>query len=394
MVAYIYLIQVHINEKYMYKIGMCTQEPCHSIKRLKSYPKDSNICLVLQIPQSNVAEHEAKFIRALKNKFPLAQGKEYFFGEHDDVINECIDVYVSIRSEKDFKSDNYALPSKAVQDLKSVKLEAKQRMFVKDYQDLKRLTSLVADELNSKVISGKASTSENLRCQAYNFNRFVIRKSRLLKMSEDKLKEMMDTSEDSFEETDKYSLNECIETKLFNLSYLRRDIRMFLGNVMQEFQCDNIERVIFCNQNSVKSIQKSIMKLESIKHLCQVLKIKCSVDIETKVKEEDVLAYYQYYKNLKHVFDENFSIGPLHAKEEILQAKQLIKIMLKSWNGCSFERKMVSHRGPRQDRKREYEYTLSRSKELALAIFYQCILENIKNPVVVEPVDHGLDMLD
>lgn len=111
MPAYIYIIQVNINDTNMYKVGMCRQEPCNYIKRLKCYPKTSNICMVYLVPESQVFQIEEEIICMMNSKFKLAYGKEYFQGNEHEILLACHTIMYKVYSSTTFDCEACVLPS-------------------------------------------------------------------------------------------------------------------------------------------------------------------------------------------------------------------------------------------------------------------------------------------
>jgi phage anti-repressor protein len=86
MVSYIYLVCVNYDNKYMYKIGRCSQDPHNHIRRLKSYPKGSKICFVFIVPDQRVEVIETEIIHLLNERFSCVRGKEYFEGDEKEIL--------------------------------------------------------------------------------------------------------------------------------------------------------------------------------------------------------------------------------------------------------------------------------------------------------------------
>jgi hypothetical protein len=266
-------------------------------------------------------------------------------------------------------------------DIKKLHEDAFRDMYVQHYNDFKLIPLTKADDIRLKVMAGKAETIESLQLHAYNFYRFVIRRTQFYKTSEEDLEKLLKESNCEYNtikaKAQSYglSLKDHIETELFNLYYIRREIRIFIDNVLTESKCDNVEIELFVHQKSVKAVQKDVMKLESIKNMCLCLGLQNSIDITTKVEESNILAYYEHYKKLKdiekQIHDANFGIGFLKAKDDTLKAKQLVNLMLKSWNGCTFGREVIANNRTTNGRKRTYEYFVEPHQESLLALFWK-----------------------
>ena len=153
--------------------------------------------------------------------------------------------------------------------------------------------------------------------------------------------------------------------------YFKKDKKQQMLNMINELTNLDITKMISKSRNQVKSVQKDVIKLESIKTLCNILKIKWSFDKTTIIKEEDVLSYYKHYNNLskelKTIFDENFQIGELKAKEDVLKAKQLVNLILKQWNGHKFNREVTKKTN--KGTIRYYSYKIIDSEDIYLKIF-------------------------
>ena len=257
--------------------------------------------------------------------------------------------------------------------------------YISNYIDIKSLSELRAIDIEKKARSGKASSLELLQLQAYNFDKFVIKTTKMQRISEEDimthLQELaLAEAYDAFlarATAAKMSLQQLIETDLYNMYYNKRDIRSYIENVVKEKRCSNIKITIRNNKDSVKVTQKDVLKLESIKYMCSVLGLQSSIDDGTKITEEKVMTYFTYYKNMseieKQIFDENFGIGVLKAKDEALRAKQLANLVLKRWNGCGFDRRSLSYSRKGEVRKRSYEYFVAINCDMILKFFYKTI---------------------
>jgi phage anti-repressor protein len=74
----------------MFKVGMCEQTPCTTIQRLKSYPKNSQVCCVICVPNDSVNIFEKHMINHFMKTFTLIRGKEYFIGEDHQVVTSFV----------------------------------------------------------------------------------------------------------------------------------------------------------------------------------------------------------------------------------------------------------------------------------------------------------------
>ena len=87
---YIYLVQeresIRCNDN-IYKIGKTTQKP---MKRMRAYPTGSKLWITILVNNSSVAETDLIEIFKIKFKQIRSIGKEYFFGNPIDMMNEII----------------------------------------------------------------------------------------------------------------------------------------------------------------------------------------------------------------------------------------------------------------------------------------------------------------
>ena len=267
-------------------------------------------------------------------------------------------------------------------EMERAKAAAQEGAYIMNYIDIKNLSELKAIDIEKKAKSGKASSLELLQLQAYNFDRFVVKTTKLPKMSNEDIEKLMKelSHQDDYDAfatkamNAKMTLMQLIETDLYNMYYNKRDIRTCIENVIKEKKCSNIKITIRNNKDSVKATQKEVMKLEKIKHLCSVLGLGSSIDDQTKTTEEKVMAYFTYYKEMpdieKQIFNENFGIGVLKAKQDLLKAKQLVNLVLKNWNGCGFSR---TKKGQNKKGTRFYDYHVDMIPEYAIRFFYKVL---------------------
>jgi hypothetical protein len=255
--------------------------------------------------------------------------------------------------------------------------------FIENYMELIQISDFEVEDIKNKVMSSKATSDEILKLQAYNFHRYIIRGFDINKMTNEEieliLREVSQSEEkytDFMVEVSKRNmpLLDAIITTLFNLSYYRRDLRESILNLKKEACYMGMEIEVNCTKKSVKATQRDVMRGETIKRLCNLLEVESSVDWKTKIDEDKVISFYRYYEGLpdteKQIFDQNFNIPPLNAKEEPKRAKQLINLMLKSWNGCGFDRHSTRQVRMNGVRKRFYEYNIICHQEVPIALLY------------------------
>lgn len=87
---YIYLVQERESircKDNIYKIGKTTQKP---MKRMSAYPTGSKLWITIIVNKSSVAENDLIEIFKIKFKQIRNIGKEYFFGNPIDMMNEII----------------------------------------------------------------------------------------------------------------------------------------------------------------------------------------------------------------------------------------------------------------------------------------------------------------
>lgn len=98
MTEYIYLLQerefIKTNEC-IYKLGKSKQE---NLKRIQNYPNGTK--LLIQMMCNNCDDLEKKLLKIFKSKYELQTsiGKEYFKGNHLEMIN---DIYSTIYNSYD-----------------------------------------------------------------------------------------------------------------------------------------------------------------------------------------------------------------------------------------------------------------------------------------------------
>lgn len=135
MVAYIYLMKVNIGNRILYKVGRCIQEPYTHIQRLKSYPKGSQICFVMNVPEKCVESIERYLIFRMSEVFELAKGKEYFHGKYHEILillteemhlfygspdNQCDDIYITCNASLPRTRDVQPLSEEDKQEIQTV----------------------------------------------------------------------------------------------------------------------------------------------------------------------------------------------------------------------------------------------------------------------------------
>jgi hypothetical protein len=99
-VGHIYLLQAAKfvkNDENVFKIGKTTQ---FLLKRFNQYPKGS--ILFFHMACENSLEMEQRIIRIFKKKFILHQGREYFKGDHNIMIDI---IYRTIKKENKNSKD-------------------------------------------------------------------------------------------------------------------------------------------------------------------------------------------------------------------------------------------------------------------------------------------------
>ena len=266
--------------------------------------------------------------------------------------------------------------------LKELKIETYTSNLIKNYHCLKELRDddyhvfIKIEELKFKVIKGKATKQECLMLDAYNFDRFIIGNTWMKEINDDELCELVTNIEilKTSAVASDLSLKLYIETQLFNMYQFKRVKKQQIINMVKEVKKIDIINLMNKSRNKVKSDQKDIMKLESIQHLCNFLQLKNSIDTLAKISEETLLQYYEYYKSMprdiKNIFEDNFMIGKLEAKTDILKAKQLINIIINNWNGCGFTRIVRAKMRSGINRKRVYDYVVTKNEDALMSLFY------------------------
>ena len=273
--------------------------------------------------------------------------------------------------------------------LKELKLEAYTSNLIKNYHCLKELRDddytifIKIEELQFKVMKGKATKKECLMLNAYNFNKFIIGNTWMNELKDDEILELI-TNPELFKKLTTAAiacdlpLKIYIESELFNIYYFKREKKQQIINMIKELKKIDIVNLMRTNRNKVKSDQKEILKLESIRHLCNFLQLKNSIDTLTKVSEETVLEYYKYYKNMsidiKNIFEDNFMIGELKAKTDILKAKQLINLIFKNWNGCGFIQIFTKQVRSNSKRIRLYDYFVCKNEDAMMSLLYSALV--------------------
>ena len=153
-----------------------------------------------------------------------------------------------------------------------------------------------------------------------------------------------------------------IKKSILNVYFLNKEKRNCILNIMNELNLIKLEN----------------KRLKFITVLCDMLKLKNSLDTKTKIDEESVLEYYEYYNNMsieeKNIFDKNFKIGELKAKTDVLKAKQLINLILKIWNEGSFTRELKTNLASSKVRTRIYKYMISKNDDIIISTFYQTLV--------------------
>jgi hypothetical protein len=248
---------------------------------------------------------------------------------------------------------------------------------VKNYQNLKRLENyqIRYDELQQKIIKKTTTDLEVSIWESYNFYIYIVANTILLHLEEDKITDIIGKKifKNWKNEAIDITINQYIENNLFNLYYLQKDKQIYLINMVTEWKNEVINYYIMNNREKVIARQKEVLKLAYIKDLCLKLELKHSYDTNTKISEDKVLKYYEYYLNLdmtqKNLFNELFVIKELKAKDKIMQAKQLINLILKYWNGHKFTRYTTKKTNNNGERHRIYEYYVEEQDDLFMKIF-------------------------
>jgi len=146
MTEYIYLLQerefIRLNEP-IYKIGKTKQE---NLKRIQNYPNGTR--LLLQIICNNCDNLEKELIQLFKSKYKIQTdiGKEYFKGNHLDMIK---DIYLTIYDCNDtkIKDNNYKYETNLNNNLNPFQVFVKEQM--KIFND--NGTNLTGKELMKEI---------------------------------------------------------------------------------------------------------------------------------------------------------------------------------------------------------------------------------------------------
>ena len=281
-----------------------------------------------------------------------------------------------------------------VKDIRKTVIEAH---FIKDYHTIKILTDNEVTKIRANILVGNASIIDQQKLKAYNFDKYVLSRTTISEMSEDEILENIKMICEKHDNMDvlielkqkaiecELSFKDYIECNIYNSYCFCPEIKTFMTNILREISKRSVEDLVTYNRNSVKSDQCSIMMLESIKHLCDILQIKNSFDTTVKIDDETILKYYKYYTELqeeeKSIFNTNFKMEELNAKNDILKAKHLINIILKQWNGHGFTRMVKTRVRTKSKRIKVYENYVEENDNVILNLFTQTL--DITNDKVV-----------
>lgn len=215
------------------------------------------------------------------------------------------------------------------------------------------------DEIERRKKTSCATTEDKMICDAFFFYKNIITKTKLFscinpeerehlerelvsKMDEETLA-LFNAKASSLD----YTPLEMIECELFNAYRSQKKIQHAMENMVMELcsKTTGIQSYYVSNVTSAIKKQKSVIKLDYITKLCNILGLSNSYDTSKTLTDADMSKFLDYYKTLdqdqKQQIKEFFSVQLRTDKLGIQQATSIISQMLTCWCGCSIKRVKV-----------------------------------------------------
>jgi hypothetical protein len=244
------------------------------------------------------------------------------------------------------------------------------------YNRYKQYTYTEISEFELNQLRGYATRNEKLILAVFFFktNVYKIKDD----ITEDYLKNVIkliggaEKSNKFFQDKGDKDLLSYFEYQLFEYYFGNRQIKNNLHNMVEEINV-NIENEIYKNGYTVKEQQKHTLQLEFIKKICDILDLKSSYDVKTKITEEKFMQFVTYWKYVskeeKLLLEECFNIRST-SKSDVLIAKQIVNSCISEWNGFQFTR--IIHERIRVKGEKEIQkfiYCIKRDDDLLKNVF-------------------------